>query len=109
MWLHTNILDLKHLFLSTNDAHKESSTLNEATKVIKIKKGCIDPTNYHIASHVFSTMSVSKLFENVELSPVFKKDDHMNKMYFRPVSILVCLKNPEKLWPIAGFLQQGFV
>ena len=37
--------------------------------------------------------------KNAELSPVFKKDDSMNKTNFRPVSILVCFsKIFEKLY-----------
>ena len=37
--------------------------------------------------------------KNAELSPVFKKDDSMNKTNFRPVSILVCFSKVfEKLY-----------
>ena len=57
-------------------------------------------------------MPVSKLFGNAELSPVFKKDDSMNKMNLRHVSILACFsKNFEKLYgdQLLDFFQQSCV
>ena len=76
--------------VSRSDVHKELIALNER------KPSGYDslPPNMSIQQCIFPNC-----LKNAELSPVFKKDDSMNKTNFRPVSILVCFSKVfEKLY-----------
>ena len=85
--------------VSTNDVHKELSAPNERKcsgcdslppKLSKLGKDALAPTITTLVNMAFQQCLFPKCLKNAELSPVFKKDDSMNKTNFRPVSILVC-------------------
>ena len=94
--------------VSRSDVHKELIALNERKpsgydslppKLLKLGKDALTPpittlVNMSIQQYIFPNC-----LKNAELSPVFKKDDSMNKTNFRPVSILVCFSKVfEKLY-----------
>ena len=96
------------MLVSTNDVHKELSALNERMssgydslppKLLKLGKDALAPPIATLVNMSIQQCLFPNCLKNAELSPVFKKDDSMNKTNFRPVSILVCFsKIFEKLY-----------
>ena len=94
--------------VSRSDVHKELIALNERKpsgydslppKLLKLGKGALSPPITTLVNMSIRQCVFSNCIKNAELSPVFKKDDSMNKTNFRPVSILVCFsKIFEKLY-----------
>ena len=94
--------------VSTNDVHKELSALNERKSsgydslppnLLKLGKDALAPPITTLVNMSFQQCLFPNCLKNAEVSPVFKKDDSMNKTNFRPVSILVCFSQIfEKLY-----------
>ena len=94
--------------VSRSDVHKELIALNERKpsgydllppKLLKLGKDALTPPITTLVNMSFQQCIFPNCLKNAELSPVFKKDDSMNKTNFRPVSILVCFSKVfEKLY-----------
>ena len=94
--------------VTTNDVHKQLSALNDRKssgydslppKLLKLGKDALAPPITTLVNMSFQQCLFQNCLTNAELSPVFKKDDSLNKTNFRPVSILVCFsKIFEKLY-----------
>ena len=107
--------------VSTNDIHKDLSALNERKlsgyislppKLLKLGKDALAPSITSLVNMSFQQCLFPNFLKSAKLSPVFKKDDFINKTNFRPIRILVCFSKKFReavLWPIAGFLQQSCV
>ena len=59
-------------------------------KLLKPGKDALTPPITTLVNMSIQQCVFPNCLKNAELSPVFKKDDSMNKTNFRPVSILVC-------------------
>ena len=85
--------------VSRSDVHKELIALNERKpsgydylppKLLQLGYDALTPPITTLVNMSIQQCIFPNCLKNAKLSPVFKKDDSMNKTNFRPVSIMVC-------------------
>ena len=77
--------------LSQVNPRKSTGYDNFPSKLLKVVSRDIAPSMTSLINHSINTHIFPAGLKYAELSPVFKKDDPLNKKNYRPISILPCM------------------